>query len=51
MSNGVNGNWATCRCTAVTGEAGKINTPHYQIFKAFIGFNNQENIRVWQIPD
>lgn len=51
MGNGANNDSTQSRFVVVTGEVTENYIPDYHGFKSCFDFRNQENIRVWQIPD
>jgi hypothetical protein len=51
MRNTEKTTWAEGRFMVVVGDTEKNYAPDYHGFKACFDFRNQENIRVWQIPD
>jgi hypothetical protein len=51
MRNTEKTTWSEGRFAVVAGDTEKSCTPDYHGFKACFDFRNQENIRVWQIPD
>jgi hypothetical protein len=51
MRNGKKTTWSEGRFAVVAGDTEKSCIPDYHGFKACFDFKNQENIRVWQIPD